>query len=70
VVTSFNLRNRKFDCHAVRGSRRRSGPVEIVTDETVITTSEAADKRIDLESEWLRYCEHDAVFNSSAVQPP
>jgi hypothetical protein len=47
-----------------RDSIAHGKPVEIVTDETVITTSETADKRIDLESEWLRYCEHDAVFNS------
>jgi hypothetical protein len=38
--------------------------VEMVTDEMVITTSEMADKRIDLEADWLLYCEHDAVFNS------
>jgi hypothetical protein len=47
-----------------RDSIAHGKPVETVTDETVITTSEMADKQIDLDSEWLRYCEHDAVFNS------
>jgi hypothetical protein len=47
-----------------RDSIAHGKPVEIVTDETVITTSEAANKRIDLDSEWHRYCEHDPVFNS------
>jgi hypothetical protein len=47
-----------------RDSIAHGKPVEIVTDETVITTSEMANKRIDNDSEWLRYCEHDAVFNA------
>jgi hypothetical protein len=47
-----------------RDSIAHGKPMEIVTDESVITTSEMADKRVNLEADWLLYCEHDGVFNS------
>lgn len=41
-------------------------PVEIEFDEEVVARKEDIDRRIDLDGEWVRYCEHENVCNTYA----